>query len=129
MSTINQLIYLNNKKKKILRKNLLTNKPQIRGICVKVYTIKPKKPNSAQRKIAKIRFHNKKKQILAYIPGEGHNLQEHSVVLLKGGKIPDLPGVNYTIIRGKYDLKGCINRKNGRSLYGTKNPSKNKIQL
>ena len=93
--------------------------PQKRGVCLKVYTKTPKKPNSALRKVAKVRLSNKRK-ILAYIPGEGHNLQEHSVVLIRGGKVKDLPGVKYRVIRGVLDLQGVKNRKSARSKYGTK---------
>lgn len=91
--------------------------PQKRGVCLQVRTITPKKPNSALRKIARVRLTNGM-EVTAYIPGEGHNLQEHSVVLLRGGKVPDLPGVRYTIIRGSLDTAGVDGRKNGRSKYG-----------
>jgi small subunit ribosomal protein S12 len=91
----------------------------MKGVCVKVCTTQPKKPNSALRKIAFVRLSNGK-QVIAYIPGEGHNLQEHSVVLLRGGRRQDLPGVKYTLVRGVYDLAGVTNRKQGRSKYGTK---------
>lgn len=93
--------------------------PQMKGICVKVYTTAPKKPNSAVRKIACVKLAHGK-EVIAYIPGEGHNLQEHSVVLLRGGRRQDLPGVKYTLIRGVYDLAGVAQRKQGRSKYGTK---------
>lgn len=93
--------------------------PQKKGVCLKVYTRTPKKPNSAIRKIAKVRLTNKI-NIIAYIPGEGHNLQEHSVVLVRGGRVKDLPGVRYHLIRGKYDFQGLLNRRKKRSKYGTK---------
>lgn len=96
--------------------------PQKRGVCMRVYTKTPKKPNSATRKIAKIRLSNTK-EIIAYIPGEGHNLQEHSVVLVRGGRVKDMPGVKYKIIRGVYDAQGLKQRKQGRSKYGTKKPA------
>lgn len=95
--------------------------PQKRGVCLRVYTKTPKKPNSALRKVAKVRLSNSI-EVIAYIPGEGHNLQEHSVVMIKGGRIKDLPGVKYRILRGVLDLQGVKNRKKSRSLYGTKNP-------
>jgi small subunit ribosomal protein S12 len=93
-------------------------RPQMKGVCVKVYTTQPKKPNSAIRKIANVKL-STGKQIIAYIPGEGHNLQEHSVVLVRGGRRQDLPGIKYTLIRGVYDLFGVEKRKQGRSKYGT----------
>ena len=95
--------------------------PQKRGVCVKVRTMTPKKPNSALRKIARVRLTNGT-EVNAYIPGEGHNLQEHSVVLIRGGRVKDLPGVKYHIIRGALDTEGVKNRQKGRSLYGTKRP-------
>jgi small subunit ribosomal protein S12 len=94
-------------------------KPQIKGVCTKVYTTQPKKPNSAIRKIANVKL-STGKQIIAYIPGEGHNLQEHSVVLVRGGRRQDLPGVKHTLVRGAYDFLGVSKRKQGRSKYGTK---------
>jgi|TARA_Y100000996_G_scaffold413589_1_gene402171 small subunit ribosomal protein S12 len=97
----------------------LQNAPQKRGVCLRVYTKAPKKPNSAVRKLAKVRLSNGF-EIIAYIPGEGHNLQEHSVVLLRGGRTKDLPGVKYKIIRGAYDAQGVKNRRQARSKYGTK---------
>ncbi|KAJ3103205.1 30S ribosomal protein S12 [Phlyctochytrium planicorne] len=93
--------------------------PQRKGVCIKVFTIKPKKPNSAQRKVTRVRLTNGK-SILAYIPGEGHNLQEHSVVLVRGGRVSDCPGVNYKVVRGAYDCQGVVGRTRGRSKYGTK---------
>jgi small subunit ribosomal protein S12 len=95
--------------------------PFRRGVCLSVYTRTPKKPNSALRKVAKVRLSNKQ-EIIAYIPGEGHNLQEHSVVLVKAGRTPDLPGVKYEIVRGVYDTAGIDKRRQGRSRYGTKRP-------
>ena len=97
----------------------LEKSPQKRGVCVKVYTTTPKKPNSALRKVARVRLSNGF-EVTAYIPGEGHNLQEHSVVLLRGGRVKDLPGVRYHILRGNLDTQGVANRKQRRSLYGTK---------
>ena len=94
--------------------------PHKRGVCVRVYTVKPKKPNSGVRKIAKVILNGNKTSILAYIPGEGHNLQEHSIVLVRGGSVKDLPGVKYHLVRGKYDLTSVLNRKRKRSKYGTK---------
>ena len=108
-------------KTKKRRNKALNACPQRKGICVKVYEMQPKKPNSANRKVAKVRL-NDKISVLAYIPGEGHNLQEHSVVLIRGGRVKDLPGVNFHIIRGAYDLKGVANRKQSRSKYGTPKP-------
>ena len=93
--------------------------PQKKGICVKVFTRSPKKPNSATRKLVKLRLSNKKR-INAYVPGEGHTLQEYSTVLIKGGRIKDLPGIKYKLVRGKYDFLGLRSRKTSRSLYGTK---------
>lgn len=93
--------------------------PQKQGVCFRVYTRTPKKPNSALRKVAKVRLTNST-EIIAYIPGEGHNLQEHSVVLVRGGRVKDLPGVKYKVVRGVFDLQGVVNRKQARSKYGTK---------
>jgi small subunit ribosomal protein S12 len=109
------------------RKNttLRRGAPFKRGVCTKVYTATPKKPNSALRKVAKVRLSNRE-EIIAYIPGEGHNLQEHSVVLIRGGRVKDLPGVRYHIVRGVYDTQGVANRKRSRSIYGTKRPKKAK---
>jgi len=95
--------------------------PQKRGVCLQVRTMTPKKPNSALRKIARVRLSNKK-EITAYIPGEGHNLQEHSIVLVRGGRVKDLPGVRYHIVRGVLDSTGVENRRRGRSKYGAKRP-------
>jgi small subunit ribosomal protein S12 len=97
--------------------------PQKRGVCTRVYTTTPKKPNSALRKVAKVRLTNGI-EIIAYIPGEGHNLQEHSIVLIRGGRVKDLPGVRYHIVRGALDTAGVNNRKQSRSKYGTKRPKK-----
>ncbi|HQF57068.1 MAG TPA: 30S ribosomal protein S12 [Candidatus Magasanikbacteria bacterium] len=95
--------------------------PFKRGVCTKVYTTTPKKPNSALRKVAKVRLSNGT-EVIAYIPGEGHNLQEHSIVLIRGGKVKDLPGVRYHVVRGVYDTQGVADRKRSRSIYGTKKP-------
>jgi len=121
MPTLNQLCNKNCRKKKLVKSKtpaLLSN-PQKKGVCVKVFTRTPKKPNSALRKVAKIKLSTGKK-LEAYIPGEGHKLQEYSVVLMRGGRVPDLPGVKYHLIRGKYDFRGVTMRKTSRSLYGTK---------
>ncbi len=96
-----------------------------RGVCTKVYTTTPKKPNSALRKVAKVRLSNGV-EVIAYIPGEGHNLQEHSIVLIRGGRVKDLPGVRYHIVRGVYDTQGIESRRRGRSLYGSKKPKAKK---
>ncbi|MGX7582460.1 30S ribosomal protein S12 [Candidatus Vidania fulgoroideorum] len=124
--TINQLIKKGRKKKKKIKRSPALNCcPQKKGVCLKVYTTTPKKPNSALRKVAKIKLSNGN-EIISYIPGEGHNLQEHSIVLVRGGRVKDLPGVKYHIIRGIYDAEG-VNRKKSRSKYGTKkNVSKKK---
>lgn len=103
------------------RKVKVTHAPFKRGVCLAVMTRTPRKPNSALRKVARVRLSNRR-EITAYVPGEGHTLQEHSVVLVKSGKIQDLPGVRYTIVRGKFDLQGVQNRKTSRSLYGQKKP-------
>ena len=122
MPTINQLV---RKGRKAIRRKTdapaLQACPQKRGVCVRVYTSTPKKPNSALRKIARVRLTNGI-EVTSYIPGEGHNLQEHSLVLIRGGRVKDLPGVRYHIIRGKLDAVGVANRKRGRSKYGTKRP-------
>lgn len=97
--------------------------PQKRGVCTRVYTTTPKKPNSAMRKVARVRLTNGN-EVNAYIPGEGHNLQEHSIVLLRGGRVKDLPGVRYQVIRGALDTAGVEERRKGRSKYGTKKPKK-----
>ena len=103
------------------RMNSNTNSPQKRGVCLQVRTVTPKKPNSALRKVARVRLTNGM-EVTAYIPGEGHNLQEHSVVMIRGGRVKDLPGVRYHILRGNLDTQGVANRKKRRSLYGTKKP-------
>ncbi len=124
MPTINQLV--RTKRKKVSEKSKspsLKACPQRRGVCVRVYTVTPRKPNSALRKVARIKL-TTGAEITAYIPGEGHNLQEHSVVLVRGGKVKDLPGVKYHIVRGALDTAGVENRKQSRSLYGTKRGKK-----
>lgn len=124
MPTINQLVRHGRKPKiKKSRSPALEGCPQKRGVCIRVYTTTPKKPNSALRKVAKVRLSNGR-EVIAYIPGEGHNLQEHSVVLVRGGRVKDLPGVKYHIVRGKYDCAGVEGRKQSRSKYGTKKPKK-----
>jgi small subunit ribosomal protein S12 len=120
MSTINQLVKKKRKKKQRSSNSAsLGACPQKKGICQKIYTVTPRKPNSALRKVAKVWLQNKK-SVIAYIPGESHNLQEYSNVLIRGGNVKDLPGVKYKVIRGKYDSLSVKNRKNGRSKYGTK---------
>ena len=120
MPTINQLVRKGRKKIKSKSKSLdLDRCPQKKGFCLQVMTRTPKKPNSALRKVARVRLTNGK-EVTAYIPGEGHNLQEHSIVLLRGGRVRDLPGVKYHIIRGRLDTAGVEGRKRGRSKYGTK---------
>jgi small subunit ribosomal protein S12 len=122
MPTINQLVRYGRKPKKRKSKSpALDGCPQKRGTCIRVYTTTPKKPNSALRKVAKVRLSNGK-EVIAYIPGIGHNLQEHSVVLVRGGRVKDLPGVKYHIVRGVYDAAGVANRRNSRSKYGAKRP-------
>ncbi len=124
MPTINQLVKKGRKPKKRKSKSpALESCPQKRGVCIRVYTTNPKKPNSALRKVAKVRLSNGR-EIIAYIPGEGHNLQEHSVVLVRGGRVKDLPGVKYHIVRGVYDCAGVEGRSSSRSLYGTKRKKK-----
>ena len=120
MPTINQLIKRSRVKQKVRSKvPALDRSPQKRGVCTKVYTTTPKKPNSALRKVARVRLSNGF-EVTAYIPGEGHNLQEHSVVLLRGGRAKDLPGVRYHILRGNLDTQGVTARKQQRSKYGAK---------
>lgn len=120
MPTINQLIKYKRKKKQRTQKVPALDKcPQKKGVCLKIITRTPKKPNSALRKLALIRLSNKKR-IYGYIPGEGHTLQEHSVVLVRGGRTKDLPGIKYKLVRGVYDFKGLKDRKQARSKYGTK---------
>lgn len=123
MPTINQLIRKGrNKTKKKKNAPALEGSPQKRGVCTRVYTATPKKPNSALRKVARVRLTNGK-EVTCYIPGEGHNLQEHSVVLVRGGRVKDLPGVRYHIVRGTLDTAGVEDRRQGRSKYGVKKPS------
>lgn len=122
MPTINQLVRKGRQKIKVKSKSpALANCPQRRGVCVQVMTRTPKKPNSALRKVAKVRLTNGH-EVIAYIPGEGHNLQEHSIVLVRGGKVKDLPGVRYHIVRGTLDSLGVDGRRRGRSKYGAKRP-------
>lgn len=137
MPTINQLIRkprsIQKKKTKaqalrigwnnLTNRNTKDNSPFKRGVCTKVYTTTPKKPNSAVRKVAKVKLSNKM-EVIAYIPGIGHNLQEHSVVMIRGGRVKDLPGVRYHIVRGKLDTAGVQDRKQSRSKYGAKKPTK-----
>ncbi|OGC74508.1 MAG: 30S ribosomal protein S12 [candidate division Zixibacteria bacterium RBG_16_40_9] len=124
MPTINQLVRFGRKKIKSYTKTpALEGSPQKRGVCVRVYTTTPKKPNSALRKVARVRLTNGI-EVTSYIPGEGHNLQEHSIVLIRGGRVKDLPGVRYHIIRGTLDTAGVQDRKQGRSKYGAKKPKK-----
>jgi small subunit ribosomal protein S12 len=137
MATINQLVRKNRKNKdrkskspalnvglnSLQRKATDTNHPQMRGVCTRVGTKTPKKPNSALRKYARVRLSNGR-EVDTYIPGEGHNLQEHSVVLVRGGRVKDLIGVRYHIVRGALDTQGVNERKQGRSKYGTKKPKK-----
>ncbi|NP_696970.1 ribosomal protein S12 (mitochondrion) [Monosiga brevicollis] len=128
MTTINQLSKKNIRKRKtritagskFLKNQGLIN-PQLKGVCIRVLTRKPKKPNSAQRKIAKVKLTNGL-IVDAFIPGEGHSLQEHGIVLIRGGRVKDLPGIKLKCVRGKYDLAGVIGRKTSRSKYGTKKP-------
>lgn len=122
--TINQLV---RKSRKVMKTKAdapaLQGCPQRRGVCTRVWTITPKKPNSALRKVARIRLTNGI-EVTGYIPGEGHNLQEHSIVLIRGGRVKDLPGVRYHIVRGALDTRGVENRRQGRSKYGAKKPKK-----
>ncbi|HPD18761.1 MAG: 30S ribosomal protein S12 [Candidatus Goldbacteria bacterium] len=124
MPTISQLI-----RKPRFKMRLKTSAPALkgnplkRGVCTRVYTVTPKKPNSALRKVARVRLTNKM-EVICYIPGVGHNLQEHSIVLIRGGRVKDLPGVRYHIIRGTLDTQGVADRKQGRSKYGAKAPKK-----
>lgn len=124
MPTINQLIR-NGRQKQVAKTTAPALKacPQKRGVCVRVYTSTPKKPNSALRKVARVRLTNGM-EVTTYIPGEGHNLQEHSVVLIRGGRVKDLPGVRYHVIRGTMDASGVEERRKGRSKYGAKRPKK-----
>ena len=124
MSTINQLVR-KPRSKKIVKTGVpaLDSCPQKRGVCTRVYTTTPKKPNSALRKVARVRLTNSA-EVTTYIGGEGHNLQEHSVILIRGGRVKDLPGVRYHTVRGALDTTGVDGRMQGRSKYGTKNPKK-----
>ena len=122
MPTINQLV--RKSREKVSKRNkvpALKSCPQKRGVCIRVYTTTPKKPNSALRKVARVKLTNGQ-EVTAYIPGEGHNLQEHSVVLIRGGRVKDLPGVRYHIIRGTLDTQGLEKRRQRRSKYGAKRP-------
>lgn len=124
MPTLNQLVRKG--RRRVIAKGTapaLKSCPQKRGVCTRVYTTTPKKPNSALRKVARVRLTNQI-EVTAYIPGEGHNLQEHSIVLIRGGRVKDLPGVRYHIIRGALDASGVEGRHNGRSKYGAKKPKK-----
>ena len=124
MPTLNQLIKSKRTAPKVRTKSpALARCPQKRGVCTRVFTVTPKKPNSALRKVARVRLSNGF-EVNSYIPGIGHNLQEHSVVLVRGGRVKDLPGVKYHIIRGALDGQGVENRKRGRSKYGSKRPKK-----
>ena len=124
MPTINQLVKNERKVQKAKTKApALVSCPQRRGVCIRVYTTTPKKPNSALRKVARVRLTNAF-EVTAYIPGEGHNLQEHSVVMIRGGRVKDLPGVRYHIVRGTLDTAGVTNRKQSRSKYGAKKATK-----
>ncbi len=124
MPTINQLARKERKRMKDKSKcPALKGSPQRRGVCTRVFTTTPKKPNSALRKVARVKL-SSGIEVSAYIPGEGHNLQEHSVVLVRGGKVKDLPGVKYHVVRGALDTAGVENRKQSRSLYGAKRPKK-----
>lgn len=122
MPTVNQLARFERKRARDKSKSpALKGSPQARGVCTRVFTTTPKKPNSALRKVARVKL-STGIEVTAYIPGEGHNLQEHSVVLVRGGRVPDLPGVKYHIVRGALDSAGVENRKQSRSRYGTKLP-------
>jgi small subunit ribosomal protein S12 len=124
MPTINQLVKTGRVKiVETSKSRALNSCPQKRGVCTRVYTTTPKKPNSALRKVAKVRL-TTGVEVICYIPGEGHNLQEHSIVLVRGGRVKDLPGVRYTIVRGALDTAGVTGRLQSRSRYGTKRPKK-----
>ena len=124
MPTINQLVRKGRKQIiKLSKSRALDRCPQKRGVCTRVYTTTTKKPSSALRKVTKVRLSNGL-EVIAYIPGEGHNLQEHSIVLIRGGRVKDLPGVRYTIVRGTLDTAGVSDRKQSRSKYGAKRPKK-----
>ncbi|MGC2310191.1 MAG: 30S ribosomal protein S12 [Candidatus Babeliaceae bacterium] len=122
MPTVNQLFRKPRRKPRYKSNSpALKGNPQVRGVCIKVKTMTPKKPNSAIRKVARVKL-STGVEVTAYIGGEGHSLQEHSIVLVRGGAVPDLPGVNYHVVRGALDSTGVENRKQGRSLYGAKRP-------
>ena len=122
MPTLNQLVRHGRRRERMKTSApALRSSPQKRGVCTRVYTTTPKKPNSALRKVARVRLTNGV-EVTCYIPGEGHNLQEHSIVLIRGGRVKDLPGVRYHVIRGTLDAVGVANRKQGRSKYGAKRP-------
>ena len=124
MPTINQLVRRNRKqKRKFTKAPVLDKCPQKQGVCLQVRTMTPKKPNSALRKITRVRLSNGK-EVTVYIPGEGHNLQEHSIVLIRGGRVRDLPGVRYHVLRGVLDASGVDERRQSRSKYGAKRPKK-----
>ncbi len=126
MPTINQLVRKPRKQVRARSKSpALKGCPQRRGVCLRVYTTTPKKPNSALRKVCKVRL-TSGYEVTAYIPGEGHNLQEHSIVLVRGGRVKDLPGVRYHVVRGVYDCAGVEGRKQARSQYGVKRPKESK---
>jgi len=123
MPTINQLVRKGRKKLKTKSKSpVLESCPQKRGVCLQVKTMTPKKPNSALRKIARVRLPSNGKEVTVYIPGEGHNMQEHSIVLIRGGRVRDLPGVRYHVLRGVLDASGVDGRRRRRSKYGAKRP-------
>ena len=127
MPTVNQLVRKGRKEKKYKSKSpALERCPQKRGVCTRVFTTTPKKPNSAMRKVARIRLTNNI-EVTGYIPGVGHNLQEHSIVLIRGGRVKDLPGVRYHVVRGTLDCEGVEDRMKGRSKYGTKKPKEKRI--
>ncbi len=129
MPTINQLARKERRKVKTKSKSpALKGSPQVRGVCTRVFTTTPKKPNSALRKVARVKL-STGIEVTAYIGGEGHNLQEHSVVLVRGGRVPDLPGVKYHIVRGALDSAGVENRKQSRSLYGAKLQRNRKVEV
>lgn len=127
MPTINQLVRKGRTQKKYKSKApALERSPQKRGVCTRVFTTTPKKPNSALRKVARVRLTNNI-EVTAYIPGVGHNLQEHSIVIIRGGRVKDLPGVRYHIIRGTLDCEGVVDRKKSRSRYGAKKPKEKRV--
>jgi len=126
LPTINQLVRHKRRQVKVKTSSpALKSCPQKRGVCTRVYTVTPKKPNSALRKVARVRLSNKQ-EVTCYIPGVGHNLQEHSIVLIRGGRVKDLPGVRYHIVRGTLDTQGVAGRRQSRSKYGAKAPKKEK---